>query len=481
MASQTKKITLDTLALFSGRAVGLLLGVVRLNYLARYLGLEHFGMLNSAAYFTALFQWLFDLGLSQLLVREIARDPKRSQGLLGTALLLKSAISCLSSVLVFVVALASGFDSLTIQAIMLTTAAVALNGISTAVLSAFQAHRRVTMVSVFSILNDAILSGAIILLIPGSPAVVTVLFLTVGVAAINMGILLVAYKRLFGPPRFAYKGATWLALVREGTPMALSSMGISAYIFIGPTILKYARGDVEVGWYSAGYKLISILTLIPLTFTQVVYPIFSDFFANARDKLEKALIDSLRVITILAVPLAMGTVLLAPKIFAFLFPVQFAPGIVVLQIMVVGVVFGYMDWVLASFFLAIGRQTFLMAISLFLGTAVTVACLIAVPMAGFVALPFVSATNEFLLFVIQIVYVYRLGYRSFSPSVLVRPLIASAVMGIILHLAGFLHLFLLVPLGVIVYGGTLVLIRGLGSQEMTILNRMLERVGIQRS
>jgi len=481
MASQTRKITLDTLALFSGRAVGLLLGVVRLNYLARYLGLEHFGMLNSAAYFTALFQWLFDLGLSQLLVREIARDPKRSQGLLGTVLLLKGVISSLSSVLVFVVALASGFDSLTLEAIMLTTAAVALNSFSTAVLSAFQAHRKVTLVSVFSIVNDAILSGAIILLIPGSPAVVTVLLLTVGVAAANMGILLAAYRRLFGPPRFTYDGAAWLALVREGTPMALSGMGISAYMFIGPTILKYARGDVEVGFYSAGYKLISILTLIPLTFTQVVYPIFSDFFANAREKLEKALTDSLRVITILAVPLAIGTVLLAPKIFAFLFPPQFAPGTIVLQIMVVGVVFGYMDWVLASFFLAIGRQTFLMATSLFFGTAVTVASMIVVPMAGYVALPFVSASNEILLFVIQMVAVYRLGYRSFSPSILVRPLIASAVMGLVLELAGMLHLFVLVPLGVIVYGGSLLLIRGLGSQEMTILNRMLERIGILRS
>ncbi len=480
MASQTKKITLDTLALFSGRAVGLLLGVVRLNYLARYLGLEHFGMLNSAAYFTALFQWMFDLGLSQLLVREIARDPKRSQRLLGTVLLLKGVISCLSSSLVFLVALASGFDSLTLEAIMLTTAAVALNGLSTGVLSAFQAHRKATVVSVFSILNDAILSGAIILLIPGSPAVATALVLTVAVAATNLGILLFAYRRLFGPPRFAYDGMTWLALVREGTPMALSALGISAYLFIGPTILKYTRGDAEVGWYSAGYKIISILTLVPITFTQVVYPIFSEFFANARDKLEKALVDSLRVITILSVPLAVGTVLLAPQIFALLFPVQFAPGTIVLQIMVVGSIFGYMDWVLSSFLLAIGRQTFLMAISLFLGIAVTVSSLIVVPMTGYVALPFVSATNEILLFAIQIIYVFRLGYRSFSPSILVRPLIASAVMGMVLQFAGFLHLFLLIPLGVIVYGGSLVLIRGLGTQEMTILHRLLERVGIQR-
>ena len=63
MASQTRKITLDTAALVFGRAVGFVLGLIRLNYLARLLGVANFGVLNFATYFTSLFASLFDLGL----------------------------------------------------------------------------------------------------------------------------------------------------------------------------------------------------------------------------------------------------------------------------------------------------------------------------------------------------------------------------------------------------------------------------------
>src|SRR5512143_1356173 len=123
MATQTRKITLDAAALFTGRAVGLLLGVVRLNYFASYLGVEQFGLLNFAAYFVLLFQSLFDLGIAQLLTREIARETPRSRSLLGQALLLKAAIGILSALIVFIAVAASRFDAATNEALALTTVA----------------------------------------------------------------------------------------------------------------------------------------------------------------------------------------------------------------------------------------------------------------------------------------------------------------------------------------------------------------------
>ncbi len=115
MATQTKKITLDAAALFTGRAVGLLLGVVRLNYLASYLGVERFGLFNFAAYFVLLFQTLFDLGIAQLLTREIARETARSALLLGRALVLKAAIGMLAAIIVFGAVAASRFDAATMK------------------------------------------------------------------------------------------------------------------------------------------------------------------------------------------------------------------------------------------------------------------------------------------------------------------------------------------------------------------------------
>ena len=279
MPSQTKKITLDTAALFFGRAVGLLLGVVRLNYLATYLGVANFGILNFATYFTALFQTLFDLGMAQLITREISRDPSQSSQLLGRTIVLKTIIVFVASLLVGLVTLISGFDRVTNWAVLLTTAALAINGISMVFLSAFQAHRKMVTVSIANIANDAIISGAIILLIPLFPSVVTALALIVFVSVVNLGVLVGVYYKIVGAPEYGVDLNAWKLMLKEGTPMAVSALGISTYTFIGPTILKYYRGEAEVGLYSAGFKLISILTLVPTAFTQIVFPIFSSFLS----------------------------------------------------------------------------------------------------------------------------------------------------------------------------------------------------------
>jgi O-antigen/teichoic acid export membrane protein len=478
MASQTRKITLDTAALFTGRAIGLGLGILRLNYLARYLGLAQFGILNFAAYFTALFQSLFDLGLSQLLTREIAQDPTQSRLLLGRVISLKLIIALVSASLIGIASAFSRFDHTTNIAILLTTVVLAINNISMAFLSAFQAHRKMTVVSVMNIVNDGVLSLATIALIPSFPSVVMAVTLMCVVSMLNLTILLTVYRRVVGWPLFRVEIAGWRALLREGLPMAVSSLGISAYTFVGPTILKFTRGEIEVGLFSAGYKLISILTLIPTAFSQIVFPIFSEFYAHAKDKLSKALADSLRVLSIITVPLALGTVLLGPKIFAFLYPEQFAPGIIVLQIMIAGNIFGYMDWILYTFLLAVNEQNFSMVTSISVGIAATIIALVAVPLFGYIALPYISAASELSLFVAQVVRVKKLGYYSFALWQLHRPLAAAVVMGGALIMGTILPLVILVPLGVLVYGLVLFLLRGFGEQEMAILNALvLRRLG----
>ena len=154
MASQTKKITLDTAAIFFGKAAGLLLGIVRLNFLARYLGVAGFGILNFATYYCSLFQVIFDFGISQLLTRELARDLSRSRELVGKTVTLKAVIVFASSLVLGLIAYISGFDRVTNWAVLLTTFAFAVNGISMVFLSAYQAHRRMVLVSIATMAND---------------------------------------------------------------------------------------------------------------------------------------------------------------------------------------------------------------------------------------------------------------------------------------------------------------------------------------
>ena len=481
MASQTKKITLDTAALMFGRGVGFVLGLIRLNYLARLLGVSSFGLLNFATYFTSLFGSLFDLGLAQLLTREIARDVSRSRELLGRVLLLKFGITVLATLLVVAVALLSGFTGETLTAVLLTTFALAVNQLAATFLSALQAHRRMALVSAANIINDAVLSAAIILVLPAHPQVTAAISITAAISVLNLTLLFVVYRRLVGTPVIRADLEAAKAFLREGAPIALASLGISVYTFVGPTILKFTRGESEVGLFSAGYKLITILGIIPTTFNQVLFPIFSEFFAHAREKLEKALADSLRVITLLSMPLAAGALVVGEDLFRLLYTADYLPGVIVMQVILLGNILGFMDWILYSFLLANNRQAFLMWLSLGAGAGAGLLSLLLVPQYGYMALPFLTAGIEALLFVIQILYVRHTGYRQLRLSSLWRPAAAALVMAAALLPLGFVPLLARIPLGAAIYAAALYSFRGLGEQERAILKGLIVRVSPGKS
>jgi O-antigen/teichoic acid export membrane protein len=475
MATQTKKITLDAAALFGGKAVGLSLGVVRLNYLASYLGLEQFGLLNFAAYFVLLFQSLFDLGIAQLLTREIARDTSRSETLLGKALLLKAAIGILAAIIVFAAVAASGFDAATNEALALTTLAQIVNSLALTFLSAFQAHRKMALVSATTVLNDVLLSGLVILVLPFSPSVRTTLLLTNLVAVLNFATLWLVYQRTVGRPRLSVDPQVWQRLLKEGFPMAVSAFGISVYMYIGPTVLRYVRPKEEIGLFSAGYKFISILTLVPAAVSQVVYPIFSEFAAQAPKKLQKSLQDALRIMLEISAPLAVGTIMLAPRIMGLIYPPEYAGGGIVLQVIIAGNAVGFLAWILTAFLLATGRQNYCMWNSLAVAGAASLANLLLVPVYGFVAVAYISGSTEILLFLSLGIYVQHQGYSPLEFQASGKIILSAAIMGVALWFARSLPLLLLVPAGAVCYGILLLALRVTGDQEREVL---LSLVGV---
>jgi O-antigen/teichoic acid export membrane protein len=475
VASQTRKITFDTAALFSGKIVGLLLGMVRLNYLATFLGVANFGILNFALYFCSLFQVLFDLGMSQVLTRDLARDLSASRRLVGRVMILKTLVVGAAGALVGLIGIASHFDRVTNWAILLTTVVFAINSLAQTMLGAFQAHRKMTIVSIYNILNDLTLSVLIILLVGNYPYVALVLALTILVALANLLFLFVMYYRQVGMPEFGAVGGMWREFVGSSIPVAVSSFGISMYMYIGPTMLKYVRGNEEVGIFTAGYKLVSIIALIPTTVSQVVYPIFSDFYANAREKLGKALADSFRIIEALALPIAAGTAILAPRIFALLFPPAYQAGIPVLQLMIVGIVIGHANWILYAFLLAVDRQRFSMTLSACVAVFVAASAFLFVPAHGYMALPFIALATDAVIFVAQMVYLRRIGYGEIGLASALKPAGAAAVMAAAVWFGAALPLFVLVAAGALVYAAALLLLGGLGEQEREVIRKLLAR------
>jgi PST family polysaccharide transporter len=270
----------------------------------------------------------------------------------------------------------------------------------------------------------------------------------------------------------------WLSMILGGLPIAVSSFCAAVYMYVSPNILKYARGDIEVGIYGAGYKLISVFLLIPTVLSQVLYPLFSEFHAHSRHKLGKALDDALRVTFEISLPLAVGTVVLAPAIIAFLFPPEYAGSATVLRAIIIGNVVGYQAWVLYAFQLATGNQKFCMWNSLIVAVLVTATSFGVVPRFGYVGVALIVGGTDVILFINHAIYAKHLGYSIIKPGIVVRVMSSSTLMFIVVWYLR--NQFLPVPIiaGMLVYGVALYFSGSIGEQERSIIGKIMRRVGM---
>src|SRR5665647_2357985 len=86
-----KKMAGNTGWLFADRMIRMGVGVVIWIWIARYLGPEQFGLLNYSIAFVALLSPIAMLGLDNLVIRDVVRNPELKDELLGTAFMMRIA------------------------------------------------------------------------------------------------------------------------------------------------------------------------------------------------------------------------------------------------------------------------------------------------------------------------------------------------------------------------------------------------------
>jgi O-antigen/teichoic acid export membrane protein len=480
--SRTRTIAFDTIAIFTGKALGLILGIQRLKYIALYLGVETFGILNFAAYLLALFTVIADLGLPSLLTRDMSRSPSDTRRLLGAGLAFKFMTLIVVVLCIICVVIFSRFDEATTRAVLLTLVAFLFTNSSTVFLSAMQAHGKMKLVSVAVLLNDLLNSLGVVALIASFPSITTVLLIGIVVSVVNFTVLAVLCRRFFGYYWPTLDRATLVYLFRQGYPLAFSALGITVYLYIGSAVLKYTRGDADTGYYTAAHRLFSILTLLPASLTQVIYPILSGFYATERARLPGAFRDALRVMALVSVPLAAGTIVLASPIISLVYPGEhgqptpFAPSVPVLAILVGSVGLGHLNWVVTSLLLAVNKQKVTMIATLVVAVFAVVANFLVVPSHGPLAVAWIVAGTDVVLFIAYFLYLARTDYAVRPVALFLKPVVAAFCMAAVLLMLPHIHVLLAVIVGMLSYAAVMLALGGFGQQEREMVQGLLRRL-----
>lgn len=315
-------------------------GLVVSAWVARYLGPEQFGLYSYAVAFVALFASVATLGLDNIVVRDLVRDPSCRDETLGSAFLLKLAGGAATLLLTVAgISLMRPDDPLTRWLVGITAAGTLFQAFDAAGFW-FQAQIR----SKFAVCakNAAFLMVAavkVVLILQKAPLIA---FAWAGLAEVCIGAagMVIAY-RLGGCRISAWRGSGRRAagLLRDSWPLILSGIAIFVQARIDQVMLGEMVGNGEVGQYSAAMRLIEVFAFIPTVIQSSVAPTVTQAKLAGEAQYYERLCNVYRLMTLLFVATAVPVFLFAGQMVTLVYGDQYRAAGVLLSLFAIRLFF----------------------------------------------------------------------------------------------------------------------------------------------
>lgn len=283
-------------------------------------------------------------------------------------------------------------------------------------------------------------------------------------------------------PHFEADPALQRAMMKESFPLMINHLLSTIFFRIDVFILKPIWGSAQVGYYSAAYKYIDGINVVPQYFTLAIFPLMSRFAANSRESLVRAYILSLRLLLLLAIPIAVGTPFVAEELILFLAGPSFVPdSVIVLQLLIWFLPFSFVNQVTQYVLIAINQQRQLTRAFIIGVLFNTITNLLFIPLYGYRAAAITTILSEWsLLIPFYLIVRQNLCVVPWF-DVTWRPAAAGMVMGLALWLVGDINFFATVALGSLIYVVVLAALGGFQQQDMTTLWRAIPLGKLKKS
>jgi len=270
---QFQNIIGNTGWMFADRILRMVTGLLVGIWVTRYLGPERFGMLSYSLAFVALFSPLVSLGLEDIVVRNIVRDPACKDEALGTAFVLKliGGIASFGIAIGSIVVLHRGDSHL--QWLVGIIAAGNLFQAFSVIESWFNSLVQAKFAVIAKTAAFFLCSVTKIVLITHGASLTAFAWVsTIEIAMGSIGLIVV----------YAFKGGSllnWRAslkssvkLLSDSWPLALSIAAMTIYERIDQVMLGEMVGSEEVGIYSVSVRLAEFWIFIPAAIHWSVFP-----------------------------------------------------------------------------------------------------------------------------------------------------------------------------------------------------------------
>lgn len=429
------------------RATTAVIGIL----LARYLGVEQFGQYATVIAFVNLFMVFNDLGVSRYSLLEGSREREKLGTLLGNGLIIEGAMSLILFVLMTVIVKVIGYSSVIVQLFVILAIAELLFESRKIYQSTLQSLTKFHLISwqqiIYSLLFFLLVLGAVLY----RPEVKLVAYIQLFVSALLFLIYLIFVFRYIKP---VFNLRAIPGLLRHSWIFCVSSVFFIIYFQIDAVMLSIMKTEVEVGLYSAVYRLVVALYMIPQIIFQVSLPYIYKFSLSNREKFSRVIHTTQKYLLAFAVPITIFFWLGAEPIIKLVYGPAYFPAAIVMQVMSFVIIIRFFTYSSAESITAINKQKIRASIEGITAIMNIVLNLILIPKYSYTGSAVATLISEFVLGILFYVYAekyFQEGFiatlKNFIPTLLSGLLTGGAFVLLIYRV----HIIYAVAISLIIY------------------------------
>lgn len=457
-------------------------------FVAHSIGNENLGKYNFALVFSGIFVIFMDFGLGPILTREGAKDDAKLESYLRNILGTKIWLTLLS-IIGFCLALQAytGIKEVPADTLLLTYLAsgiIILDTFAFTFFSVFRAKQILKYEALSIIIYQCVIVTAGYFVVKNTfPLYFLILAIICGsIFQFTYSFFLVTRKAKFKVTPIFHLGKA-LSLLKIAAPFALAGIFFKLSGSIDTVMLHYFSGEGQVGWYGVAFKLTMALTVLPGAFATSFFPAISHYLVADKKRVAPIFELSMFYLMLISLPITFGVFVIADKIIFIAYGPAFEASIAALQIIIVSLIFIFLNYPVGNFLNAANRQT---RNTVNMGIALLVNVILNIFLIGkytFIGASIAALIANVVLVFLGLPIVYKITpFRiSFLLKKMFKLIVASSIMGGMLYVMEpyFSRNWQLIPLiliGMVIYIVVLVLIHGLTKEEFhTFLRAFLRK------
>jgi O-antigen/teichoic acid export membrane protein len=457
---------------FGGRIFGTFLGVITIAVLTRHLGETGYGELTTAMTFLQMFGVMVDFGLTLTLVQMISTAGADEEKIVGNVL----ALRLISGLVFFGLAAAIGFALPYSLGIKITIAVGTLSYLfmtaSGMLIGIFQKHMAIWRFALAEVINRFVTLAIIILFA----------YLTFGVVAMMIAFVvgnllqLIVTIRLASPyvkVRPQIDLAVWKDAVIRSWPIGLSIFFNLIYLKSDILFLGWFRSQAEVGLYGASYKILDVITSLPVMYMGLALPsLVTAWTSGKKSEFNKIMQRSFDFFSLIALPIFVGSLVVGIPLLTLVSGEAFAVSGDLLKVLMLAAIAVFFGSLSGHAIVALGLQkpmTWGYAIT---AVVAVIGYILVIPEYGMWGAAWMTVAAEVLIGIFTFAVVVKKSHWFPDLMTLIKSVAACSIMYLVLVLLPPMNVLIQISIGGLAYA---IIIFAIGGVRIETIKEMMRK------